>query len=54
LALATYLVPKLGYDKAAAISKKAHAEGKRIADIVREEGILTPEELKKLLGEWDG
>jgi len=50
LALATYLVPQLGYDKAAAISKKAHAEGKRIADIVLEDGILTPAELKKLIG----
>ncbi len=50
LALATYLVPHLGYDKAAAISKKAHAEGKRIADVVREDEILTSEELKKLLG----
>jgi fumarate hydratase class II len=48
-ALATYLVPQLGYDKAAAISKKAHAEGKRIADVILEEGILTPEELKELL-----
>jgi len=54
LALATYLVPQLGYDKAASIAKKAHAEGKRIADVVREAEILTPEELKKLLGEWDG
>ena len=50
LALATYLVPQLGYDKAAAISKKAHAEGKRIADVVLEDGILTPAELKKLIG----
>ncbi len=50
LALATYLVPQLGYDKASAISKKAHTEGKRIADVVLEEGFLTPEELKKLLG----
>jgi fumarate hydratase class II len=49
LALATFLVPQFGYDKAAAISKKAHAEDKRIADVVLEEGILTPEELKKLL-----
>ena len=50
LALATYLVPQLGYDKAAAISKKAHAEGKQIADVVLEDGILTPAELKKLIG----
>jgi fumarate hydratase class II len=49
LALATYLVPRLGYDLAAAISKKAHASGKRISDVVVEEGILTREELDKLI-----
>ena len=49
LALVTYLVPQLGYDKSAAISKKAHASGKRIADVVLEEGILTQEELEKLI-----
>ena len=49
LALATYLVPQLGYDTSAAISKKAHAAGKRIADVVLEEGILTQEELDKLI-----
>jgi len=49
LALATYLVPKLGYDISAAISKKAQASGKRIADVVLEEGILTQEELDKLI-----
>ncbi len=49
LALATYLVPQLGYDASAAISKKAHASGKRIADVVLEEGILTQEELDKLI-----
>ena len=48
LALATYLVPRLGYDRSAAISKKAHASGKRIADVVLEEGLLTYEELSKL------
>ena len=49
LALATYLVPRLGYDRSAAISKKAHASGKRIADVVLEEGILSQEELDKLI-----
>ncbi len=49
LALATYLVPQLGYDKAAAVSKKAHISGKRIADVVLEEGILTQKELDKLI-----
>ena len=49
LALATYLVPQLGYDTSAAISKKAHVSGKRIADVVLEEGLLTQEELDKLI-----
>ena len=49
LALATYLVPRLGYDRSAAISKKAHETGKRIVDVVLEEGILTQEELDKLI-----
>jgi fumarate hydratase, class II len=51
LALVTYLVPKLGYDKAAAISKKAHVSGKRIADVVLEEGLLTEDELNRLFDE---
>ena len=51
LALVTYLVPKLGYDKAAAISKMAHASGKRIAEVVLDEGILTQEELTRLFNE---
>ena len=49
LALVTYLVPQLGYDKAAAISKKAHAAGKSIAEVVLEEGILTEEELARII-----
>jgi aspartate ammonia-lyase len=49
LALATYLVPQLGYDTAAAISNKAHVSGKRIADVVLEEGLLTQAELDKLI-----
>lgn len=49
LALATYLVPRLGYDMSATISKKAHDSGKRISDVVVEEGILTQEELDKLI-----
>jgi len=49
LALATYLVPQLGYDSSAAISKKAYETGKRIADVVLEEGVLTQDELDKLI-----
>jgi len=51
LALATYLVPKLGYDTASAVAKKAYAKGKRIADVVLEEGLLSEEEVKETFKE---
>jgi len=44
LALATGLVPKIGYDKAAAVSKKAHESGKTIREILLEEKILSEKE----------
>ena len=44
LALATGLVPKIGYDKAAAVSKKAYESGKTIRDVVIEEKILSEKE----------
>ena len=44
LALATGLVPKIGYDKAAAVSKKAHKSGKTIREVLLEEKILSEEE----------
>ena len=48
LAMATYLVPHVGYDKAAAIANKAHETGKTIVEIVREEKILSEKELARL------
>jgi fumarate hydratase class II len=48
LAMATYLVPHIGYDKAATIAKKAHETGKTIIEIVREEKILTEKELERI------
>ncbi len=45
LALATYLTPRLGYDRAAQIAQKAHETGKSIKQIVLEDNILSPEEL---------
>ena len=48
LAMATYLVPLIGYDKAAIIAYKAHETGKTIVEIVREEKILPEKELKKI------
>ena len=44
LALATGLVPRIGYDKAAAVSKKAYASGKTIREVVLEENILSEKE----------
>jgi fumarate hydratase class II len=44
LALATGLVPKIGYDKAAAVSKKAHKSGKTIREVLLEEKILSEKE----------
>jgi fumarate hydratase class II len=40
LSLATGLVPHIGYDRAAAIAKKAHETGKTIREIAHQEEIL--------------
>ncbi|MGD2185058.1 MAG: class II fumarate hydratase [Desulfobacterales bacterium] len=44
LALATGLVPKIGYDKAAAVSKKAYESGKTVREVLLEEKILSEKE----------
>jgi fumarate hydratase class II len=44
LALATGLVPKIGYDKAAAVSKKAYQSGRTVRDVILEEKILSEKE----------
>ncbi len=49
LALATGLVPKIGYDKAAAVSKKAHESGKTIREVLLEEKILSEKEFNDWL-----
>jgi fumarate hydratase class II len=49
LALATGLVPKIGYDQAAAVSKKAYESGKTIRQVVLEEKILTEKEFNEWL-----
>ena len=48
LALATYLVPHIGYDRAAAIANKAHETGKTIIQVASEEESLSEKELKKI------
>lgn len=49
LALATGLVPKIGYDKAAAVSKKAYESGKTIRQVVLQEKILSENEFDEWL-----
>jgi fumarate hydratase, class II len=49
LALATALTPKIGYDEAARIAKKAYDHRKTIRGVVEEEGILSKEELNRCL-----
>jgi len=48
LALVTYLVPAIGYDRAAALAGEAHEKGKTVREIVLEHGILPEEELDRL------
>ena len=49
LALVTGLVPKIGYDKAAAIAKKAFENGQTIRQVAIAEKILPEKELNDLL-----
>ena len=49
LALATALTPKVGYDEAARIAKKAYAQRKTIRQVVDEEGGLPKDELERWL-----
>jgi fumarate hydratase class II len=42
--LVTALNPHIGYDNAAKIAKKAHAEGKTLKEATVELGLLTPEQ----------
>ncbi|MBS3735337.1 MAG: class II fumarate hydratase [Phycisphaerae bacterium] len=49
LATVTALTPKIGYDRAAGIAQRAHAEGKTVRDICLAEGVLTADELDALL-----
>ncbi len=48
LAMATYLVPHLGYDKAASIADRAHETGKSIIEVVLEEKILPENKIKEI------
>ncbi len=47
LMLVTALAPHIGYDKAAAIAKKAHAEGKTLEEVAVALGYVTSEEFRE-------
>ena len=49
LMLATALAPHIGYDKAAALAKRAHVENKTIRELAIAEKILSEAELNKVL-----
>lgn len=49
LALATFLVPKLGYDRAAAVAKQAYDSGKTIRQVLLDSGWIPIAEFDELL-----
>jgi fumarate hydratase class II len=49
LALVTGLVPKIGYDQAAAIAKKAYETGRTIRQVALEDSVLPEDELDEYL-----
>ncbi|GAB4165177.1 MAG: class II fumarate hydratase [Geothermobacteraceae bacterium] len=49
LAMVTALAPEIGYDRAAELAKKAHAEGKTIREICLERQVLPEDKLNELL-----
>jgi fumarate hydratase class II len=49
LMMVTRLTPKIGYDNAAKIAKKAMAENKSLREVVLEEGILPKDKLGEIL-----
>jgi fumarate hydratase class II len=51
LALATGLVPAIGYDRAAAIAREAYEEKKTVREVALEKRVLPEDELNRLLDE---
>lgn len=50
-ALVTYLIPHIGYDKAAAVARQSEQTGKSVPELVREEGVVSNEVFKELFGD---
>jgi len=49
LAMATALVPKIGYDAVAKIARQAYSTGKTVRQIAMEQKVLPEEELERVL-----
>ena len=49
LAMCTSLAPIIGYDAAAAIAKEAYASGSTVREIARKKGVISDEELERVL-----
>lgn len=49
LAMCTSLAPIIGYDNAAAIAKEAYASGSTVREVARKKGVLSDEELDRIL-----
>jgi len=49
LALSTFLVPKIGYDKASEVAKEAHVKEKTIREIVLEKKFMSEEDFDNFL-----
>ncbi|MDQ7008428.1 MAG: aspartate ammonia-lyase, partial [Acidobacteriota bacterium] len=49
LSLATALVPEIGYERAAAIARRAADEGRTVEEIALEEKVLSPTRLREVL-----
>jgi len=52
LALCTALTPEIGYERAAALAKKAAESGRTIREVAAEESGIAPERLAQLLDPW--
>ncbi len=50
IGLVTALVPVLGYETCSRIAKRALNEGRKVADVVLEEGLMTEAELREAMG----
>ena len=49
IGIVTNLVPVIGYEKSAAIAKEALATNKSVSEVALAHGVLTAEQLEKLL-----